>query len=300
MPAKVRFVIQKLLKKPLKRNNYLAKKIVFGIIKNIMRICPIQNYNFNFKGSAPVNVNWRESYEPQKNNSEPKQEIPEWLRKGALFTLIGLAVYNDPSTKEFLKADDIKQQEKLQQEYFEDVANRGISVSTYHLNRLGDVDKPIIKSIGMGIYNLELTLDNGKKIEFDVNTSEKNDNMLIGYFKSDNNALLKYKAVFNPQNPEEFEIFVRNKENQKFIFGRKPNGVLYQLKNGKKIILNKENVKKYQEEIKQAQGLEDFEFFSTKNDMWRKLNLILLFLLTLNELGHDMQKRDEAKEKSGK
>ena len=267
-----------------------------------MRICSIQNYNLNFKSSAPVNVNWRESYAPDNSENKPQKqnEYPEWLRKGALFTLIGLAVYNDPSTKEFLKADNIKQQEKLQQEYFEDVANRGISVSTYHLNRLGDVDRPIIKSIGMGNYNLELTLDNGKKIEFDVNTYEKNDNMLVGYFKSGKNTSLKYKAVFNPQNPEEFEIFVRNKENQKFIFGRKPNGELYQLKNGKKIILNKENVKKYQAEIRQAEELEDFEFFSTKNDMWRKLNLILLFLLTLNEWGHDMQKRDEAKEKNGK
>ena len=269
-----------------------------------MRICPIQNYSYslNFKSSAPVNVNWRENYEPDNKENKPQRQdkCPEWLRKGVLFSLIGLAIYNDPSTKEFLKPDYIKQQEKLQQEYFEDVANRGMSVSTYHLNRLGDVDKPIIKSRRMGNYNLELNLDNGKKIEFDINISEKNDNMLVGYFKSDNNTSLKYKAVFNPHNPEEFEIFVRNKENQKFIFGRKLNGELYILENGKKVVLYKENSTKYQNELKAQEELDEFEFFTTKNDIWRKLNLILLFFLTLNELGHDIKKREERKNQEKK
>ncbi len=269
-----------------------------------MKISPISNYghkSINFRGSAPINADWRKSYEPgkPKDNNSNKNNLPEWLRKSVLFGLIALAVANDPSTQEYFKPERIKQQERTLNEYFEDVSKLGMTIPAHHLNRLADVDKPVIKSKGLGNYNIKLTLDNNKKIEFDVSTSQNSDNMLFGYFKSDN-TLLKYRAVFNPQNPEEFEIFVRNKENQKYIFGRKSNGELYKLEKGKKIVLNKENTKRYQDELKAQDELDNFEFFTTKNDMWRKLNLILLFLLTLNEWGHDIQKRDEAKEKNGK
>ncbi len=269
-----------------------------------MRITPIQNYGYNnikFTGSAPVNMNWRENYEPssEKDNksNENKKGMPEWFRKGALFGLITLAVVNDPVTKEYFKPENVKQQERVLNEYFEDVSKLGYSVPAYHLNRLADVDKPVIKSRGRGDYNIELSLDKGKKIEFDIHTSEKNDDLLYGYFKSNDGTSLKYRAVFNPKNPDEFEIFIRSKDNQKYIFGRKPNGELYKLEKGKKVILNKENTKRYQDELKAQEELDGIEFFTTKNDMWRKLNIILLVLLTLNELGHDMQRRDEAKER---
>lgn len=268
-----------------------------------MQISPIQNYKFNhinFQGNAPISANWRESYEPEQKNNNEQKGVPEWFRKIALFGLITLAVVNDPATKEYFKPTDVKQQEKILNEYFEDVSKMGMTVPAYHLNRLADVDKPVIKSQRNGNYNIELKLNNGKKIEFSVNTSEKNDSMLYGYFKSENGNLLKYKAVFNPKNPEEFEVFVRNKDNQKFTFGRTAKGQLYQVKNGKKVVLNKENVKRYQNELKAQEELDGLEFFTNKNDMWRKLNLILLFFLTLNEWGHDIQKRDKAKAKNNK
>ena len=265
-----------------------------------MRITPIQNYGYSIKftGSAQINPNWRESYVPSGNNNDnTKKDLPEWIRKSVLFGLITLAIVNDPLTRQYLKPDDIKQQEKYLNEYFEDVKKLGYTVPAHHLNVLADVDKPIIKSARRGNYNLELTLDKGKKIEFDVNTIEKNDSLLYGYFKSQNGTLLKYKAVFNPENPEEFEVFIRNKENKKYIFGRKPNGLLYKVENGKKIVLNKQNAKIYQEELDNQKILDDFEFFSNKNDLWRKLNLILLFFLILNEFGHDLRKREKANKK---
>lgn len=265
-----------------------------------MQISPIQNYNFkniNFRGSAPINANWRESYEPEQNNNKEQKGMPEWFRKGALFGLITLAIVNDPATKEYFKPEDVKQQEKILNEYFEDVTKMGYTVPAHHLNMLADVDKPVIKSQHSGNYNITLNLDNGKKVEFNVSIPNYDDKTLYGYFKPENSAIIRYKALFNPKNPEEFEVFVRNKDNQKYTFGRTAKGQLYQLKNGKKVVLNKENTKRYQAELKAQEKLDGLEFFTAKNDMWRKLNLIILFFFTLNELGHDLEKRDKLKEK---
>ena len=266
-----------------------------------MKISPITSYgykNINFKGSAPINVNWRESYDPhEKRNDNNPKGMPEWLRKSALFGLITFAVVNDPATKEFLKPESIKRQEKVLNEYFEDVSKQGYSVPAYHLNRIADVDKPALKQNRIENYTLRISLDDDKKIEFSVNPSEIKSNIMHGYFKINDGTSFKYKAVFNPENPEEFEVFVRNKENKKYIFGRTSNGELYRLENGKKIVLNKEHFNKYQEELKAQKELDRFEFFTTKNDMWRKLNLILLFFLTVNEWGHDVQRREEKKNK---
>ena len=211
-----------------------------------MHISPIQNYKYskNFTANAPVNINKHDNYEPENRNSynNNSNDVPEWLRKGALFGLITFAIVNDPVTKQYLKSSEIKQQEITLKEYYKDVSDMGMTNPAYHLNRLGDVDKPIIKSKGLGNYNIQLTLDKTRKIEFDINTTEKHENLLYGYFKSENGTLLKYKAVFNPEKPEEFEIFVRNKENKKYIFGRKPNGELSKMNsdelNKKIIILN--------------------------------------------------------------
>ena len=90
-------------------------------------------------------------------------------------------------------------------------------------------------------------------------------------------------------------MHTRNKNNKQFIIGRKPNGELYRLTGKKKIVLNKENTKRYQKELKELEELEDIEFFSNENDLWRKLSLILLFLLTLNEWGHDLEKKEKNK-----
>lgn len=261
-----------------------------------MRVCPVKDYtysNLKFMGSAPINADWRESYEPPKDNKPSKNELPEWLRKSILFGLIGIAVVNDPATDKFFKSEEVKQQEKFRNEYFEDVSKIQSEPVKYHLNRLGDVDNVHIKSIHAGNYSLELNLDK-QKINFNVNISDDN-NILQGYFTTNNNKFMKYKAVFNPQNPDEFVLHIRNKDNKQFIIGRKPNGELYKLDGKKRIILNKENTQRYQNELKQLEELEDVEFFTNKNDLWRKLNIILLILLTLNEWGHDIQKRSENK-----
>lgn len=264
-----------------------------------MRIYSIQNYNnLRFTAGNPnISANWRISYEPQNEDKPQNQSrIPEWVRKSVLFGLIGLAVANDPATKEFFKPESIKQQEIVQKKYFNDVAKIGNTTTSYHLNRLADVDKPIIKSNSIpGNYSITLNLDNHQKIDLSIDIPVKEENVLSGSFKFDNKRRTSFKAFFNPKNKEEFIVELRNTNPEKYIFGRNENGELYQKINNKKVILNKENVQRYQDELQELQESENFEFFTNKNDLWRKLNLILLFLLTLNEWGHDLQKRDEEK-----
>lgn len=264
-----------------------------------MRICSIQNYN-NLKFTAVnsnISADWRFKYDPPKENKPQNQnKIPEWARKSILFGLIGLAVANDPATKDFFKPESIKQQESYQKKYFDDVAKMGNTSASYHLNRLADIDKPIIKPNSItGNYSIKFNLDNGKKIDFSINIPTKEENVLIGSFKFNDKRRISFKAFFNPNNSEEFIVEIRNANKEKYIFGRTAKGELYQKINNKKVILNKENAHRYQNELQELQELENWKFFTNKNDLWRKLNLILLFLLTLNEWGHDLQKRDEEK-----
>lgn len=264
-----------------------------------MKTCPIQNFKYNnltFKSSASINAGINNRYEPKENKGS-NNKIPEWARKSALFGLIALSIANDPKTIEYFKPDEIKQNEKVQKEYFNDVSKLGMTPMAYHLNRLADVDKVIIKSKYHDNYYLELPFDNGKKIDFDINISNQNDNILYGYFKSDGGKSLKFKAIFDEDNSEEFKISIRNKDNTQYIFGRKPTGELYRVEGNKKIILNKKNVQDYKDKLKKIEELDNWEFFTNKNDLWRKLNLILLILLTFNEYRHDVEKREEHKNK---
>lgn len=266
-----------------------------------MRIYPIQNYTYNhlrFGGAAPINVSYMPNQEHGTDNKPNKEyKLPEWVRKSTLFGLIGLAVINDPVTSEFFKSETEKMREKCEKEYFQDVSNLKTTSAVHHLNMLADVDKPTLKSYGNGQYHISLNLDNNKKINFRVNLSYEHENILQGIFKVEHQPALMYKAIFDDKNPEEFTIEVRNYKQDKYIFGRKANGELYRLEGNKKIILNHENVKKYQQELKTNEELNDWEFFTNKNNMWRKLNLILLFLLTLNEWGHDLEKKDKERNK---
>lgn len=259
-----------------------------------MRISAVQNikhYNTRFTGASSLNADLI-SYEPQ-NKKQPDNGLPEWFRKGVLFGLVTLAIANDPATGEIFKSETEKQEEKVKKEYFEYVSQLGISPMAYHLNRFVDVDNPSIKHNNMGGYTLTFKLSDGKIYKFDVNKHLHNDSVLYGYFEPKNRELLKYKAVFNEKNPEEFTVYIRDKEHTTYKFGRKANGELYKIEGKKKIVLNKYNAKKYQQLLQDIEDLDKFEFFTNKNDMWRKLNLILLFLLTVNEYNHDLRRKNK-------
>ena len=254
-----------------------------------MRITPIQNYKYNnlkFTSCTPADVNWRECYDPKNNtDNNNKKQIPEWLRKSVLFGLVTLTIANDPLTQEYLCAEREKQQEKVLNEYFKDVSKLEYPAS-HHLNQLADVDKPVIIKHYNDYYRLKFNLDDNQEIILDVKISQNNQNKINGGFRLNNHRFMFFEAVFNPKNPDECEIKIRNSENKKIIIGRKENGEIYKLEKGKKIILNKENAKRYQDEIKIHEIANNLEFL-------RKINLILLLFLTLKEWEHDLKIRKE-------
>ena len=64
---------------------------------------------------------------------------------------------------------------------------------------------------------------------------KNNKDTISGRVKLDNRDFVNYKAVFSPDNKDEFKILVKDK-NAKYIFGRDSFGELYQVRNNKKFI----------------------------------------------------------------
>ncbi len=266
-----------------------------------MKIQRIQNFTYNthFNGAATPNYHINDISGNNSENKTPDNQIPEWARKGMLALLIFFAVKNDPSVQNLMKPESIKREEKARTEYFEDVHKLGnenkIYPAVYHLNRLADVDNIGIKSNGRETYTLNLKLDS-INADILITLSSVADNTLSGTIKIKNGENARFKAIFSDKKPDEFELQIRNPNNEKFTLGRTAKGEFYQVKNNKKVVLNKKNVEKYQKSLENIPNYEDMEnisFFTTKNDMWRKLNLILLSFLLLAEMNHDNNKRRE-------
>ena len=184
----------------------------------------------------------------------------------------------------------------------EDVAslkeNNQLYPAIYHLNRFADVDNIGIKSHGRNTYSLDLALDK-EKINTIITISPYSNNHLFGTFKNKDGSNIRYKAIFSTENPNQFEIHMRNPNNDKYVFGRSPNGEFYRIDGNKRVILNKKNVERYRKSLENIPNYDDMEnisFFTNKNDMWRKLNLILLSFLIFLEMSHDNAKRRNKKD----
>lgn len=278
--------------------------------KKDMKIDAIKNYktyNANFKSNTTIPPEDNQRYHVQldndnRNDNEPKKPMPDWLRKTILGGLVLWAVQSQPIVQEFLKSDELKQAEKDKNEYFESTIKYDKksepSPAMYHLNRLADVDNPKIKTLRNDIYKLEIPIDSGKTIKIQLELNGENKDVITGYLSTNKSKHTKFYAKFSSENPEEFTVAFRNKNNDKYVFGRNPNGELYQIKGNKKVILNSENTKKYQEYLEGLELLDKYEFFTNRNDLWRKLNLILLIYLLLNEMAYDHMKRKKENNES--
>ncbi len=266
-----------------------------------MKICSVQNFN-NYRQffTSSVSVNPRISGKYDNDDEDDlRQRVErakknEWLRKGSLGALILWVVGSDPVVQNLFKSQETKDRERAVVEYFEDVQKyndeKVKSGALYHLNRLADVDKPEITKDSINKYSLNLTLDNGRKVNFTVNLDGKDKNVIEGSVL-ENGERTKFKAVFSSEKSDIFKVVMQNAENKKYIFGRNPNGALYRVVNGKKIPLNRENVEKYQKELKDYETLDDLKFFTDKNPMWRTLLYLLLGYLVLNEYAFDKLKQ---------
>ena len=268
-----------------------------------MKIQSVHNYQYNhkFTGATVPHYHIKNT---QNNDNEPSENkpLPEWARKGMLALLVFFAVKNDPAVQNLMTSDVSQREIKSRNEYFEDVRKLGSTdkmyPAVYHLNRLADVDNIEIQSKGRETYNLKLNLDN-INADILVTLSSIADNTLSGAIKIKNGKTSRFNAVFSDKNPDEFELQIRNPNNEKITLGRTPKGEFYQIKGKKKVILNKKNVENYQKITENLPNFEEkqgLKFFTNENDMLRKLNLIILTFLLFAEMAHDNAKRKNKKD----
>jgi len=264
-----------------------------------MKIYPLQTYkynNFSFRSSAsaPTQQN-RET--PDIPEFKPRSTSQEWLNRGLIALCVGFCVNNELGRSGFWIPEDIKRQEKLKTEYFEDVAKIENSAARGHLYRFGDIENPEIVSANKIFYKFKFKLDNEKEIDLKLDLNSMDGNVIRGFLGKNRQTGTSFKAYFDENNPEKFKIVFRSPDKKSVIMGRKSDGSLYKIENGKKIILNSKNVKKYEQYLKDVDANNDLSFFSNKNDLWRKLQIIFTMILLLNEMAYESLKKSYFEQK---
>ena len=258
--------------------------------------------NLTFRGvdsSGNINPNDLDRFDSTGDNAgndNNNQQLPEWARKAMLFSLVFFTLKNEPFVQNLFDSGMMSEEELDREEYFENVQSirkeEGKSSAFYHLNKFYDIEKPKIEALGYNKFSLEFNLDN-QKVQMEINFDEENKDELKGKFKLGNNGEeIKYKAVFSPDDIQEFKLFLNDGE-EKYILGRDYNGELYKLENGKKVILNSENVEKYEQYLDNLETLDDLSFFTDRNPLWRNLNYLLLIFLLYNEYKHDKNRKND-------
>ncbi len=261
-----------------------------------MRIYSLANYNLNnkiaFKASNPNKTNRTSENKRDENQNKP---LPDWARRAMLFTVLFFAFKNDPTVQRIINPYEPTQEDIDRTEFYEDtrkMIKKGkgeISSAFYQLDWLTTIEEPKVKALGKNSYALEFNLDK-QKVNMEMTLDKNNKDTISGRVKLDNRDFVNYKAVFSPDNKDEFKILVKDK-NAKYIFGRDSFGELYQVRNNKKVYLNKQNVQRYEEYQEMLDDLDKFSFFTNANPFWRKANYILLMLLVYMEMQHERAKQ---------
>lgn len=272
-----------------------------------MKILPLNNIkyysnNVSFKSKYHQDDNIEDEF-ISNQDKEPKKEkpIPNWARKLMLASLIFFTFKNDPFVQNLFADNEISQEEMDRTEFFKDVQkmikDNGISSSFYQLNMLADIETPKIKSMGNNTYSLSFNLDK-QNVNLVMKLDSNNKDIIQGKIKVGKSDFVNYIARFQSDDKDRFSIILKDKDNKKFIFGREADGELYQVKNGKKCVLNSENTKKYEDYLKSRELYDDFRFFTNENDLWRKLNILLVIYLLYNEARYDKARRQEKNNKN--
>jgi len=251
-----------------------------------MKIYPIRNNQIKFKAN-----NNTTNPQPPASNDKQQQEIkpiPGWVRKTMIGTLILFAVKNSPGIQRLMPYEPT-QEESDRTEYYQDVQSmskpKGKNSSFYQLNQLNDYEQPAIKKISPNTYALNFELDK-QKIDMQIRLDKSQKDTIQGKIKINNAKIQNFKAIFSPDDINEFKVLFNDSENNKIILGReKYSGDLYQIKNNKKEYLNHKNVESYE---RKQEELKDKEFWNKINPTLRKLNIIILMLLVYNEMKLDI------------
>lgn len=257
----------------------------------IQTINYVSSYN-QIKFGAKNNTKQRITKNKDSNQNDNKP-LPEWARKSMLAALVFFAVKNDPAVQNYLHPYEPTQEELDKTEFVHDygklIKDKGVSTAFYHLNQLTDIEQPKVKALGKNAYSLEFDLDK-QKVIMEMTLDKNNKDTIRGRVKLGERNFVSYTAVFPNDNKDEFKILIKDK-NTKYVFGRDYFGDLYQVRDGKKVKLNKKNVQRYEEYQEELEALDKFRFFTNQNDFWRKANLVLLIFLIFNEMVHDHAKR---------
>ena len=261
-----------------------------------MKILPVRNQKFSFTAFSATGSDYPgyKYYPPKKDNNQPEQNYTGWkhnnyFRKGVLGSLILWTLSSEPVVQDFFKSSSEKAEEKARTEYFEDVAELNHSSPMHHLNVVADVDMARIQKFDMG-YMLDINFDDGKEVNFILDTPISKGDTLTGYLLENNKDFRRFEAVFSKEVPDNFQVTIYGKNKKKNIFVRDSEGYLYEIIDGKKKVINSENVEKYQKKLENLQTLEDWKFFTDKNPLWRHLNYILLIYLLLRERSYDIRR----------
>ena len=263
-----------------------------------MKIYPLHTYkycNLSFRSSASVPTP-QDRKTPKIPEFKPRSTSQEWLNRGLIALCVGFCVNNELGRSGFWIPDDIKRQEKLKTEYFEDVSKLKNSAARGHLYRFGDIENPEIISANKIFYKFKFKLDNENEIDLKLDLNSREENIIRGFLGKNRQTGMSFKAFFDEKNPENFKIVFRSPDSKSLIMGRKSDGSLYKIENGKKVVINRENVKKYEQYLKDIDAENDLSFFSNKNDLWRKLQIIFTIILLLNEMAYESLKKNYIKQ----
>lgn len=257
----------------------------------IQTINYVNSYNqIKFGAKNKTKQRITENKDSKQSDNKP---LPEWSRKLMLFTMVFFAFKNDPAVQNYLHPYEPTQEELDKTEFVHDygklIKDKGVSTAFYHLNQLTDIEQPKVKALGKNAYSLEFELDK-QKVIMEMALDKNNKDTIRGKVKLGNRNFVNYTAVFPKDSKDEFTILIKDK-NTKYVFGRDYFGELYQVRDGKKVQLNKKNVQRYEEYQEELEELDKFKFFTNQNDFWRKANIVLLIFLLFNEMVHDHVKR---------
>jgi len=254
----------------------------------------INNSRISF-GSSTKSPSAPDDNRPELDNkTNSNKPLPEWARKSMLGVLIFFAFKNDPNVQNLLHPYEPSQEDLDKIEFFDNIQtirkDKGKSSAFYQINNLSDIEVPKIKSLGNNAYSLEFELDS-HKINMEMLLDKNNKDTITGRIKLGEQDFLNYKAIFSPDDIHNFKVIIKDKNDKKYLLGRDSSGELYQIRGGKKFILNSKNVQRYEEHKQRLEELEKFRFFTNENDFWRKANLVILIYLVFMEMLHDRARR---------
>ncbi len=240
-----------------------------------------------------------DEFEPENKHQE--KPIPEWLRKTMIFSLVFWAVQSDPTVKRLFKDEQPSEAEISMYDFSDDVQkmrkDSTKSSAFYHLNKLTEIERPEFKTLDDNTYSVNFALDN-EQIDLVMKLDENSKDTISGRLKVGEKEAVKYNAIFSPDSIEEFKVVFADENNRELTLGREYDGSLYKISNGKKVPLNTKNVERYEQYLEDLELLHKYRFFTTENDLWRKLNLILLMYLIINEALHDAALRKKREQEN--